>query len=312
MIRKIILTLLFFLICGGIPLVLADDEEERPFGVLPDNWEKNIRYNEEEKTGVQPLVQLESIRNDKKKSATDMIKDLLWYNVIPLFKYAFVAVSIFYFTLSLFMISSSFGDEEQISKHKKALLWSMFGFGLISLSSEMALVFDPLSQKEGEIANIDQGQMIAQRFITYMQISAGTIALSAMFYAAFRFITAHGEEEVVEKAKKHFQWGFVGLVIIMLADPIINRVFYPSSGQPGKREVVEFTTQIISVVKFFLTFLAAIAFGVFLVAGFYYLTSFGEEERQNKAKQILTGSLIGLIIILSAFALTAFFIPGNN
>jgi len=51
---------------------------------------------------------------------------------------------------------------------------------------------------------------------------------------------------------------------------------------------------------------------IFLVlavyAGFLYMTASGDPTKVKKAKEILTNSLIGLIIIVAAYALTEFII----
>lgn len=56
----------------------------------------------------------------------------------------------------------------------------------------------------------------------------------------------------------------------------------------------------------------AVAVIVIIVAGIYYTTSSGDAGRVTKAKNLLTYSIVGLIIIISAFAITNFVIGGFN
>ena len=65
---------------------------------------------------------------------------------------------------------------------------------------------------------------------------------------------------------------------------------------------------IINIVGFLLTFLGLIAVVIILYGGFQWMTSAGNEERVTSARSTLTAGLIGLIIILAAFAITQFVI----
>jgi hypothetical protein len=145
-----------------------------------------------------------------------------------------------------------------------------------------------------------------------LQLSLGTLAIGSLFYAGFRFISAHGEEEAVTKAKNIFKWGFIGLIFVILADPLITKVFYPESQQVTDAEAQEFTKQMVAVLKFLLTFLGILAFTALIVSGFLYITSFGDEEKHSTAKNIIISSIIGILLILSSFALINIFIPPGN
>jgi hypothetical protein len=65
---------------------------------------------------------------------------------------------------------------------------------------------------------------------------------------------------------------------------------------------------IINVIQYILGFLGLIAVIIILYGGFLWMTAAGNEEKVGKAKQTITAGLIGLIIILSAWAIAAFVI----
>lgn len=65
---------------------------------------------------------------------------------------------------------------------------------------------------------------------------------------------------------------------------------------------------IVNIVKFLLTFLGLIAVIIILYGGFQWMTSAGNEERVTSARSTLTAGLIGLVIILAAYAITQFVI----
>ncbi len=62
------------------------------------------------------------------------------------------------------------------------------------------------------------------------------------------------------------------------------------------------------IVRAFLGFLGTIALLLILYAGFVWMTAAGETEKIDRAKKTLTAAVIGLVIILSAFAITSFII----
>lgn len=60
------------------------------------------------------------------------------------------------------------------------------------------------------------------------------------------------------------------------------------------------------IVQIFLGFLGIVAVGLIIYGGFLWMTSAGSEEKIDKAKKILRNTIIGLVIILSAFAIASF------
>ncbi len=66
------------------------------------------------------------------------------------------------------------------------------------------------------------------------------------------------------------------------------------------------------IINIVLEFLGIIFLGLTIYAGFLYMTAGGNEENTQKAKDMLRNAIIGLIIILSAWAITRFSIVIMN
>ena len=61
-----------------------------------------------------------------------------------------------------------------------------------------------------------------------------------------------------------------------------------------------------SLIKSILSVIGLIAICLIIFGGFKWMTSGGSEEKVDEAKKLLYSGIIGLVIILSAYALTTF------
>jgi len=103
---------------------------------------------------------------------------------------------------------------------------------------------------------------------------------------------------------------FGGILLFRLAlaqdfgTEIINNNLGGSLGSSGSdpRSIIA------NIINITLGFLGLIAIGLVLYAGFLWMTSNGEDDKVSRAKQILKNGLIGLVIILSAWAIVTFVI----
>jgi hypothetical protein len=65
---------------------------------------------------------------------------------------------------------------------------------------------------------------------------------------------------------------------------------------------------IFRLIQYLLAFLGVIAMVVILYSGFFWMTSAGNDEKVSKAKKTLIAGVIGLSIVLLAFAIATFMI----
>ncbi|HZJ41598.1 MAG TPA: hypothetical protein VFD51_01095 [Patescibacteria group bacterium] len=67
-----------------------------------------------------------------------------------------------------------------------------------------------------------------------------------------------------------------------------------------------------NIISIALGFLAVIFLGITIAAGFQYMTAGGNQEKTSKALALLKNAVIGLVIVLAAWALTRFTIVMLN
>jgi len=78
---------------------------------------------------------------------------------------------------------------------------------------------------------------------------------------------------------------------------------YLSATGLGTRELRE---GVMSIIQTFLGFLGVLAILIILWGGFRWMTAGGSEDKVAEAKRIITSGVIGMIIILTALAITNF------
>ena len=79
----------------------------------------------------------------------------------------------------------------------------------------------------------------------------------------------------------------------------------PAYGNNTTRDI---RMTIVDIIKVVLGFLGILVTIIILFAGFKWMTAGGNEENIASAKKILTAGIIGLVIILSSYALATFII----
>lgn len=75
------------------------------------------------------------------------------------------------------------------------------------------------------------------------------------------------------------------------------------AGITGTSNIYQIAGRIINVV---LGFLGIVLLGYMIYAGFLWMTSGGESDKAEQARTMITNAIIGLIIIVAAFAISTF------
>lgn len=70
----------------------------------------------------------------------------------------------------------------------------------------------------------------------------------------------------------------------------------------------DLTTTIASIIRIALGFLGIIAVVIILMGGFRWMTAGGNDDKVKEAKKIIISGVIGLVIVLSAYAIASFVI----
>ena len=210
------------------------------------------------------------------------------------------------------------GEEEDITKSKRGLIYSIIALAIISMSQDLAKIFDmadgSILESPQEILKrvhiFDKQVEILMTFIKYIIGSAATIMV---VYSAARLITAGGDEEKVSTHKAGIMYSAGGLILIYIGDIFINKVFYKIdknvyTGITGVNPTIDVKAgveEIAGIINFMVAFLAPLSILMLIAGAIMYATAGGEEEKMNQAKRIIISTVLAIIVIYGAFAIVS-------
>ena len=137
-------------------------------------------------------------------------------------------------------------SEEAIESARKSITWSATGFMVALLSFTVIsgvgsfIGFNPSRVGTNTLVNPLQGPQNPDDFISvlnYIMIQflniVGVVTVIMIIYYGYRYMSAAGNEEIIERAKSGLRFALAGLAVILLAYTIILTVqTYIVSGPP--------------------------------------------------------------------------------
>lgn len=228
------------------------------------------------------------------------------YFAIDLFRYVVSAVAILVIVFSAIKLIST-SNEEDAGKVKDNLVYGIVGLLVIQIAD--VAVKKMFFGEQGEILeNAANAQIYAEEsvrqirgIIGFFEAFLGAIAVLVMIIRGFTLVTSAGDEEAMGKAKTQIMYALVGLFIVGLSELVVRGFIFPDAGQ-SLPDVNKGRKIIVMITNYIAGFVSIISFATLFYAGYRYVVSAGNEEETGKVKEIITGSLIGLILALGAFA----------
>lgn len=152
---------------------------------------------------------------------------------------------------------------------------------------------------------------IAANVLTDITIIAAYLVLGYVIYGGYLYMMSSGEPGKIAAGKKTLVHAFIGLAIVMLAHIIVNSIRIALgadfSADCARTECVNSASEMISSGIQWVIAIAGIVCVVFvLYGGVGYMTSAGDPNKLQKAKQSIIYAVIGLIIVALAEVITAF------
>ena len=231
------------------------------------------------------------------------------FRLIDFMKYGLAAIAIIYLViagLSIIMVGSDI--ETAWTKYKDSL--QMIFFGLIT-----AFVLDEILftiYGENGIDNWQNEAIVKETakdvyeiilgIFRALEIVVGAAAIFFISLAGFKLIVASVDETEVTNSKNSVLYSIVALILIASAEVLIEKIIFPEMGEemPSITDGFEY---IVMMTKFISSFISVIAVPAIIYGGYLYVTSFGSTDQTDKAKKVLLGTVIGLVISMGAYAI---------
>jgi hypothetical protein len=238
------------------------------------------------------------------------------YFILDFFKYIFGGIAVLMIIISgLKLILAGRTVDEAMNKEKETLRLSFIGLMIILIAGQLLPLF---FGQEGEIYRTGTDlTLAATKATTFTQGLTGlirifipSIAVLYMVVAGYRLMLSRGDAEKMTKAKTQVTWAIIGLIVAGLDEVVIFQILFPNNGSQIP-DPAAFTKTIITMTNFVTGFISTIAVSLIIYAGYIYVTSLGGEG-VDKAKKILTGAIIGLLISMAAFGLVNTFVKIPN
>ena len=228
-------------------------------------------------------------------------------NLVQVIRVVFIGVCTAYFAwFALMMIAKGY-EENTLTEQKKAFGYSAMGLGIVGVSSLLVQTFVPGSTG-GNLVNPLPFTIAANLVADYITIATGGFLIFVISMAGFRIIALQGNEAEVDKQKKNFFNGLIGIMILLLARIFVFSIVggSPISGAPAGPSIQ--IAEVAGIIRFLLEIVATLAVVAFIGAGFFYLISLANDERKQRAKRMLLSTLIILVIVVTSHTIVATFV----
>lgn len=127
------------------------------------------------------------------------------------------------------------------------------------------------------------------------------------------FIKKESAQSII-LAKKLLSFSFIAVMFFVFSFGIVNAqspIVDTSGGATGKYatgdyQINDFVVLAIRVAKFIWAISGSLALLAFIYGGVLFLTSAGSSDRVTKARQAITGAVIGLVIVFGSYTIVYF------
>lgn len=253
-------------------------------------------------------------------TGVDMAKSLAG-RIVDNVRYVVGAVAVLMIVVSGVRLIIAQGNEEDYKKHEETLYYAIIGLFFIGLAGDLANILEVdrggfLKDPNVMVQKSKLFTRTTEIIITFMKYVLGSMAVLYIIRNGLRLVLMGGNDEEVAKDKKDIFYGLLGLVIVMIANPIINKVFFKiDTGQfPGIEPVrpgidtKALLKEIVGMTNVVAAITGPFALISLVTGALMYTFGAGDEEQTGKAKKIIIWSIFGIVIIYGSFAIVSTFV----
>lgn len=152
---------------------------------------------------------------------------------------------------------------------------------------------------------------IVTNIATDITVIAAYLILGYVIYGGYQYIFSAGDPNKVTSGKNTLAHGFIGLGIVMSANLIMSTIRVALVGSNSlancvAEECIDANTMISNSIQWVIGVAGIVAVIFVVYGGISYITSSGDPNKVQKARQTIIYALIGIVIVALAEVITAF------
>lgn len=252
-------------------------------------------------------IDLPKIQGAEAATSQSMVSYLIT-RVLNFVKIVLQAIAVGYIIFIGMDMIMNMSNEDMLKKKQNSLLYALYGFIIINIGDLGLSIFDP-AKSGGAIINKSAFLTYLNLILNLIKFSMATVSVVLIVLAGFKILSPRSTK--IDAEKKHLTAIATGLFVMTIAD-LVQKVFIPNKYEltPGVSTTATTSAErgsqlILNIGGALLTVMGPIALFFMILAGFYYVTANGQEDRIKKAKNIFTGTVFAVIIAYSAYALVS-------
>ena len=206
------------------------------------------------------------------------------------------------------MVAAGKENEEAISNAKNYISYSIEGLLIIFVSDSIVnVIFGPEGStfREGDAGVQEAARNTAnllQGMYSLVQVVITSIAVFVLVTAGMRYVGGSYSDDQIATAKKQITWALVGLFVIAISEFVAKDILFQSQGTSLGIDNAQLLFA--QVTNFIAGTIGTLSFAFLLYAGYLYVTARENEENVAKAKKIIFGAVLGILLAAAAFAIT--------
>jgi hypothetical protein len=146
--------------------------------------------------------------------------------------------------------------------------------------------------------------------ISNLQSFLALIAIIMIIIGGIMYMFSAGNEATITRAKSTIGGALIGLAIVLAAPSFLKQIKAVLGGGATSANADEVVNKALTfqqigtnVISFLLSIFGILGIIALVVGGVMYVTAYGDEERIETGKKIVTSALIGIVIALGALVL---------
>lgn len=230
------------------------------------------------------------------------------FTVIDVVKYLVGSLAVIWLIISGVRLVTAGKDVEKISEsQKKNIFYSIAALLIVIVADQLVKVFF------GDTGDVFENEATAKQFAQQgAELIEGIYGFATKFIGALAILVVVGSgigismswsnEDTMKKHRNRILWALGALIVVGIAEFVVREVIFPKAGE-ALPDMEKAKLLIVKLTNFVSGFISTIAVLVCIYAGYLYTTGVANEENTKKAKTLITGAVIGLLIALGTFAL---------